>query len=211
MIDERTVKAIAAELSIAYLAAHRTVPESSLQVIAASIADSVPAITAENAHAVFKRAMQVEAIPTVPTLTDAAKNHMAESYPQTDAPALEFKDPRAAWLPKSQMKRNINMTTAIKNLSAAISDREYMEYCKVHVTKTERRGDKEVTVYANLEAALAFDRPKKAMLEDLYMKYWRKCSCAAGYPANAPLNHGLTPPTVPEFKAMLHYESLAHI
>ena len=151
-------------------------------------------------------------IPTQRTLADALANHRAETYSQTSSlPLIENADPRDAWLPKSQMKRNINMMTAIKNLSAAISDREYMEFCKVHVTKTERRGDNEVAVYANLEAALAFDRPKKKMLEDLYMKYWRKCSCAAGYPADAPLKHGLTPPTVPEFKAMLHYESLAHI
>ena len=207
MIDERTVKAIAAELSIAYMAAHRTVPESSLQVIAASIADAVPAITAENAHSVFRRAMQVEAIPTVPTLTDAAKNHMAENYTQTGAPALEYKDTRAAWLPADYKRRCLNMMTSIRNLSAAISDREYSEYCKVPLTRKERRGDKEVPVYVNESAALAFDRPKKAMLEDLYRKYWRMLPVAKGYPADAPLNHGLIPPTVPQFRVMLEHEA----
>ena len=79
-MNEEAVKAIAAELTKAYLMAHRPVPETSLGIVAASIADAVPAITARNAHDVFRRAMQSEAIPTVPTLVTAAKNHMAESY-----------------------------------------------------------------------------------------------------------------------------------
>ena len=45
-MNEDTVKAIAAELTKAYLMAHRTVPTSSLEAVAASIADAVPAITA---------------------------------------------------------------------------------------------------------------------------------------------------------------------
>jgi hypothetical protein len=103
--------------------------------------------------------------------------------------------------------RKNNMMTAIRNLSAAISDREYSEYCKVHLTRKERRGDKEVPVYVNESAALAFDRPKKAMLEDLYRKYWRMLPVAKGYPADAPLNHGLIPPTVPQFRVMLEHEA----
>ena len=72
--------AIQKELVNAYAMAHRTVPNASLGIVAASIADAVPAITAENAHDIFRRALQVEAIPTVPTLVTAAKNHIAESY-----------------------------------------------------------------------------------------------------------------------------------
>jgi hypothetical protein len=203
-----TIEAIKKELTVCYIAAHKTVPSAAIDGIAASVADAVPSITAENAHDIFRRAVQVEAVPTIPTLVTAARNYHAETYSQTSSlPLIENADPRAAWLPKSQMKRNINMMTAIKNLSAAISDREYMEYCKVHVTKTERRGDKEVAVYANLEAALAFDRPKKAMLKDLYKKYWRMLPIAKGYPADAQLNHGLIPPTVPQFRVMLEHEA----
>lgn len=212
MNNEEIANAVVNELTLAYMQAGSKIGSANALDVAKSICESLDFKDAVEVKAAFRRAKMVQDIPTQRTLAEALANHRAETYSQTSSlPLIENADPRAAWLPKSQMKRNINMMTAIKNLSAAISDREYMEYCKVHVTKTERRGDKEVAVYANLEAALAFDRPKKAMLEDLYMKYWRKCSCAAGYPANAPLNHGLTPPTVPEFKAMLHYESLAHI
>lgn len=211
-MEEKILAAITEQLTVAYMQAGKKLTGENVAVVAKSLMDAVGFRSVDEVKDSFRRAKMVQDIPTQRTLAEALANHRAESYSQTSSlPLIENADPRAAWLPKSQMKRNINMMTAIKNLSAAISDREYMEYCKVHVTKTERRGDKEVAVYANLEAALAFDRPKKKMLEDLYMKYWRKCSCAAGYPANAPLNHGLTPPTVPEFKAMLHYESLAHI
>ena len=211
-MEEKILTAITEQLTVAYMQAGKKLTGENVAVVAKSLMDAVGFRSVDEVKDSFRRAKMVQDIPTQRTLADALANHRAETYSQTSSlPRLENADPRAAWLPKSQMKRNINMMTAIKNLSAAISDREYMEYCKAHVTTTERRGDKVVAVYANLEAAMAFDRPKKAMLEDLYMKYWRKCSCAAGYPANAPLNHGLTPPTVPEFKAMLHYESLAHI
>jgi len=212
MMNENILAEISEQITVAYMQAGKKITGENVAVVAKAMMDAIGFASVEEVRESFRRAKMTQDIPTQRTLAEALANHRAETYTQTSSlPLIENADPRAAWLPKSQMKRNINMMTAIKNLSAAISDREYMEYCKVHVTKTERRGDKEVAVYANLEAALAFDRPKKKMLEDLYMKYWRKCSCAAGYPANAPLNHGLTPPTVPEFKAMLHYESLAHI
>lgn len=211
-MDEKILAEISEQVTIAYMQAGKKITGENVAVVAKAMMDAIGFASVEEVRESFRRAKMVQDIPTQRTLSNALANHRAETYTQTSSlPLIENADPRAAWLPKSQMKRNINMMTAIKNLSAAISDREYMEYCKVHVTKTERRGDKDVAVYANLEAALAFDRPKKKMLEDLYMKYWRKCSCAAGYPANAPLNHGFTPPTVPEFRAMLHYESQSHI
>lgn len=208
MTDENTVKAIAVELTKAYIMAHRNAPQATIDVVAASITETVPAITAENAHAVFVRAMQVEAVPSVTALMEAAKNHLAESYTQVSAlPLIENKDPRAAWLPSDMMARNVNMRVAIRNLCAAISEREYSEFCKCHLTRKERRGDRDVVVLANPEAAHAFDGPKKKMLEDLYTKYWRMLPIAKGYPKDAPLNHGLTPPTVPQFRIMLEHEA----
>ena len=112
-------------------------------------------------------------------------------------------DNRTAWLPADYKMRCLNMMTAIRNLSAAISDREYSEYCKAHVR--HKVGDH--YEYVNVQKALAFDRPKKAMLEDLYKKYWRNTRMAHGFPADAQLNHGLTPPTVPEFREMLRMEA----
>jgi antitoxin component of MazEF toxin-antitoxin module len=208
MNNEEIANAVVNELTLAYMQAGSKIGSSNALDVAKSICESLDFKDADEVKAAFRRAKMMQDIPTQRTLAEALANHRAETYTQTSSlPLIENADPRAAWLPKSQMKRNINMMTAIRNLSAAISDREYMEYCKVHVTKTERRGDKEVPVYMNQDAALAFDRPKKKMLEDLYNKYWRMLPVAKDYPADAPLNHGLIPPTVPQFRVMLEHEA----
>lgn len=207
MSDEEIANAVVNELTLAYMQAGSRISTANAIDVAKSICESLDFKDAVEVKAAFRRAKMVQDIPTQRTLAEALANHRAETYSQAPSlPLIENRDPRAAWLPKSQMMRNINMMTAIRNLSAAISDREYMEYRKVHVTKTERRGDKVVAVYANLEAALAFDRPKKAMLEDIYAKYWRLLPMSKGYPKDAPLNHGLIPPSVPNFKVMLARE-----
>ena len=193
-MNEDTVKAIAAELTKAYLMAHRTVPTSSLEAVAASIADAVPAITAQNAHDVFRRAMQSEAIPTVPTLVTAAKNHMAESYSETSGtPSIEYRDPREAWLPKSDIVKRINLNEAIKNYCIACGGNSYANLCSARV-----RGK---------EAYEAFTRGIKDTLRNLYTKYWRKCPIANGYPFNAKLNLGLIPPSVEDFRSMFEAEN----
>lgn len=209
MDNNDIVTAIQDELTICYEHIGRKAPES-LPVIAASLQEAVGFADPEQVHCIFRKAKDIEQIPTQKTLKECYRNYSEEVLKyraESSGPAIGYDDPRAAWLPKSQMKRNINMMTAIRNLSAAISDREYSEYCKVHLTRKEKRGDKEVPVYVNESAALAFDRPKKAMLEYLYKKYWRMLPVAKGYPADAPLNHGLTPPTVPQFRIMLENEA----
>lgn len=193
-MNEDTVKAIAAELTKAYLMAHRTVPTSSLEAVAASIADAVPAITAQNAHDVFRRAMQSEAIPTVPTLVTAAKNHMAESYSETSGtPSIEYRDPREAWLPKSDIVKRINLNEAIKNYCIACGGNSYANLCSARA-----RGK---------EAYESFTRGIKDTLRNLYTKYWRKCPIANGYPFSAKLNLGLIPPSVEDFRRMFEYEN----
>ena len=193
-MNEDTVKAIAAELTKAYLMAHRTVPTSSLEAVAASIADAVPAITAQHAHDVFRRAMQSEAIPTVPTLVTAAKNHMAESYSETSGtPSIEYRDPREAWLPKSDIVKRINLNEAIKNYCIACGGNSYANLCSARA-----RGK---------EAYESFTRGIKDTLRNLYTKYWRKCPIANGYPFNAKLNLGLIPPSVEDFRRMFEYEN----
>ena len=193
-MNEETVKAIAAELTKAYLMAHRTVPTSSLEAVAASIADAVPAITAQNAHDVFRRAMQSEAIPTVPTLVTAAKNHMAETYRETSGtPSIEYRDPREAWLPKSDVVKRINLNTALANYCIACGGNSYANLCSARA-----RGK---------EAYEAFTRGIKDTLRNLYTKYWRKCPIANGYPFSAKLNLGLIPPSVEDFRRMFEAEN----
>lgn len=187
--------AIHKELMAAYAMAHRTVPTSSLEAVAASIADAVPSITAQNAHAIFRRAMQTEAIPTVPTLVTAAKNHIAESYNEAsgETPAIEYRDPREAWLPKNPVMRAINVNEAVKNYCIACGGNAYANLCSARV-----RGK---------EAYSAFTREIKATVKKLYDKYWRKCPIANGYPYNAEISLSLIPATVEDFRNMFAMEN----
>lgn len=207
-MDEKILAEISEQITVAYMQAGKKITGENVAVVAKSIMDSIGFASVEEVRESFRRAKMMQDIPTQRTLAEALANHRAETYSQTSSlPLIENRDPRAAWLPKDQMARNVNMRVAIRNLCAAISDREYSDFCKCHATRKERRGDRDVVVLANPEAAHAFDRPKKAMLEDLYMKYWRMLPVAKGYPADAPLNHGLIPPTVPQFRVMLEHEA----
>lgn len=197
-MNEKAVKAIAAELTKAYLMAHRTVPTSSLEAVAASIAEAVPTITAQNAHDVFRRAMQTEAIPTVPTLVTAAKNHIAESYNEAsgDTPAIEYRDPREAWLPKNPVMRAINVNESVKNYCIACGGNAYWRLCDAKASGKEAYG--------------AFSREIKATVKRLYEKYWRKCPIANVYPANAEVTLELIPATVEDFRRMISSEAEAY-
>lgn len=187
--------AIHKELVNAYAMAHRTVPNVSLEVVAASIADAVPAITAENAHDIFRRALQVEAIPTVPTLVTAARNHHAENYGEGRdvTRSVEYRDPRAAWLPMNPVMRAINVNEAIKNYCIACGGNAYAKLCSASV-----RGK---------EAYSAFTREIKATVKKLYDKYWRKCPIANGYPFNAEISLSLIPASVEDFRNMFAMEN----
>ena len=190
--------AIHKELMAAYAMAHCTVPTSSLESVAASIADAVPAITAQNAHDVFRRAMQVEAIPTVPTLVTAVKNHMAETYREKrGTTSIEYRDPCEAWLPKSDIVKRINLNEAIKNYCIACGGNSYANLCSARV-----RGK---------EAYEAFTRGIKDTLRNLYTKYWRKCPIANGYPYNAKINLGLIPPSVEDFRRIFAAENAGRV
>lgn len=194
-MNEEVVKSIAAELTKAYLMAHRSVPESSIGIVAASIAEAVPSITAQNAHAIFRRAMQTEAIPTVPTLVTAAKNHIAESYNEVsgETHAIEYRDPREAWLPKNQVMRAINVNEAVKNYCIACGGNAYANLCSARAH--------------GKEAYSAFTREIKATVKKLYDKYWRKCTIANGYPYNAEISLSLIPVTVEDFRNMFAMEN----
>lgn len=116
------------------------------------------------------------------------------------------RDPRSAWLPESMMMKIINMHEAIKNYCAAVSDKMYYDYCRVHARTEEKVGEHRVIKWQNPDAVAKFDTPIKHYLHYLYGRYWRLLPMALGYPKDAPLELGLTPPSVPNFKVMLARE-----
>lgn len=198
MVSDETVKAIAVELGKAYLMAGRHAPENTISVVASAIADAVPAITAQNAHDVFRRALQTEAIPTVPTLVTAAKNHVAESYGDNgNTASIEYRDQREAWLPKNPVMRAINRTEAVKNYCIACGGNAYWRLCDAKARGKEAYG--------------AFMAQVMAVVAMLYSKYWRRCPIANGYPANAEVTLELIPATVDDFRNMFAMENACHV
>ena len=203
-MDNDILNTVIAELTVAYMAAGRSCSEENLNVVANSLISAIPFATPEEVHETFRRSKEVQDIPTQRTLSEALRNHRAESTPYSStAPQLEYRNPREAWLPSDTLHRRINLNTAIRNYCAAVSDSLYKEYCKVHARVKDSVGR---WTFGNPDRVETFEAPIKETLRDLYRKYWRKCVCAAGYPENAPYNLGLTPPTVREFKAMLVHE-----
>lgn len=130
-------------------------------------------------------------------------DNAAETVNMTEPTA---RDPRSAWLPESMTMKIINMNEAIKNYCAAVSDKMYFDYCRVHARTEENVGEHRVIKWQNPDAVAKFDGPIKRYLKYLYGRYWRLLPMAQGYPKEAPLELGLTPPTVPNFKVMLDRE-----
>lgn len=204
-MDSEIIQTIVAEISMAYLAANKTISETNMNAVAQSLQDALKFSSPSEVHEAFRRAKMVCDIPTQRTLAEALANARAESTPiASSAPAIDYRNPLETWLPTENIRRRINLVQAMKNYCAAVSDALYMEYCKAHAHYKDENGKWR---FVNPDKADTFDTRIKDTLRNLYRMYWRKCACAAGYPAEAPYNLGLVPPTVPEFKAMLYYEN----
>jgi len=205
MTNEELATAVVNELTLAYMQAGSHISADNALNVAKSLCEAIDFKSVDEVKAAFRRAKMVTDIPTQRTLADALKNHRAESTPiASSAPAIDYRNPLETWLPTENIRRRINLVQAMKNYCAAVSDALYMEYCKTHAHYKDENGKWR---FVNPDKVYTFDTPIKDTLRNLYRKYWRKCSCAAGYPAEAPYNLGLVPPTVPEFKAMLYYEN----
>lgn len=208
-MDSEIIKAAIEELTMAYMTAHKAVSEQNVNSVALNLCTALRFSSVSEVREAFRRSRLKEDVPTLRTLSDALGNLRAESYSSaSSAPQIENRNPLEPWLPSETIKKRINLCTAMRNYCAAVGDQMYLEYIRIHQTV---RGDGGHIRWAHPEKVAEFDAPVKDSLRRLYKKYWRKCACAAGYPEGELMNLGLSAPTVPEFKAMLHYESLAHI
>ena len=193
--NETTIAMIRDELAICYEHIGRKAPES-LPIIAASLQEAIKFSSPEHVHEIFKRAKDIESIPTQKTLKVCYRNYSEEVLKYRgsgNAQAIEFRDPCEAWLPKSDVIKRINLNTAIANYCIACGGNSYSNLCSARV-----RGK---------DAYEAFTRGIKYTLRSLYTKYWRKCPIANGYPYNAKLNLGLIPPSVEDFRRMFQAEN----
>lgn len=208
-MTDNIVQRISDELAISYEGSGRKVPES-VTIIAASLQDAIGFPDAETVHIIFSKARDIEAIPTQKTLKECWRNYQEEVLKYRKAPegtkAIGHDSARSAWLPAEDFKRRINLQTAIKNYCEARDDGSYYQYIRCHGTKEAAGGDRKRWEYINPGRVEEFDGPIKEYLRYLYRKYWRELPIAQGYPADAPLNLGLIPPMVDEFKVMIRAE-----
>ena len=193
-------KRIRDELAICYEHIGRKAPES-LPIIAASLQEAIKFSNPEHVHEIFKRAKDIESIPTQKTLKECYRNYSEEVLKYRDSgngmASIEYRDPCEAWLPKSDVIKRINLNEAIKNYCIACGGNSYANLCSARA-----RGK---------EAYSAFTRGIKDTLRNLYTKYWRKCPIANGYPFDAKLNLGLIPPSVEDFRRMFEAENAGHV
>lgn len=99
------VNAVHQELTLSYTQAARVVP-STIDVVAASLADALDFSNVQEVHDTFKRARNMEDIPTQRVLKEALKNYRAENTP--NPPAIGYgrgKDER----PVTEKERNYIM------------------------------------------------------------------------------------------------------
>lgn len=186
------------ELTVCYEHIGRRAPES-LPIIAASLQEAIGFSNPEHVHRVFMRAKDIEPIPTQKTLKECCRNYSEEVLKYSgngDTQAIEYRDPREAWLPKNPVMRAINRTEAVKNYCIACGGKAYWRLCDAKARGKEAYG--------------AFMAQAMAVVAMLYSKYWRSCPIANGYPAGAEVTLELVPATVDDFRRMFAQENAGH-
>lgn len=78
------VNAVHQELTLSYTQAGRVVP-STIDVVSASLADALDFSSVQEVHDTFKRARNMEDIPTQRVLKEALRNHRADNMPKATA------------------------------------------------------------------------------------------------------------------------------
>jgi hypothetical protein len=198
--NETTIARIRDELAICYEHIGRKAPES-LPVIAASLQEAIKFSSPEHVHEIFKRAKDIESIPTQKTLKECYRNYSEEVLKYRDSgngmASIEYRDPREAWLPKNPVMRAINRTEAVKNYCIACGGNAYWRLCDAKARGKETYG--------------AFMAQVMAVVARLYSKYWRSCPIANGYPATADVTLELIPATVDDFRNMFAMEHAGHV
>lgn len=197
-MTENVQEAIYKELVLSYTQAGRVVP-TTLSIVSNSLEKALGFSDAQEVHDTFRRARDMEDVPTQRVLKEALANHRAENYsdPEADRKAIAYRDPREAWLPKNPVMRAVNRAEAVKNYCIACGGNAYWRLCDAKARGKEAYG--------------AFMAQVMAVVARLYSKYWRSCPIANGYPANAEVTLELIPATVDDFHNMFAMENAGHV
>ncbi len=86
-------EAIAAELTLSYVQAGRHVSGDNVVVVSKSLKDALGFDSVEEVRDTFRRARNMEDIPTQRVLSEALRNHRAENIPQPKVEMIEDNRP----------------------------------------------------------------------------------------------------------------------
>ncbi|MCF0221099.1 MAG: hypothetical protein HUK19_02275 [Fibrobacter sp.] len=211
--NQPILEAIQKEITIAYESIGRKSPETA-PIIAESLQDAIGFSSPGQVHEAFRRAKDVEHIPSQKILKEMVRN-IAEEYgkyetQEGDRLAIGFTDRTEAWLPRDDVLRSLNLSTAIKNYCAAVGNKAYKSYLEAHRTDVERLDGRRIVKWSNPSKVAAFRTPIVKYLGYLYGKYWRSLPIASGYPSESELSVFLIPPSVQQFRTMLDAEGQPH-
>lgn len=216
MASNEIVQQVYKELCVSYAASGKFAPDA-LPAVAETFAEAIGFSNAEEVHYIFKKARDIEAIPTQATLKQCWKNYSEEflKYQNRPSEALQIgmeADPRGVWLPDTELKRALNRKTAVKNYCIALDRvcvdgvRLYKKFCELHTHHAEGDRENKKWVLDHPAESLAFDTQMFKEMQPLYVKYLRSLPKHEGFPKDAKLNFALTPPTINEFVWMLKQE-----
>lgn len=204
---EKIIAAVLEELNYSYAQSGKSIATETAVSIARRMSDDLHFNDETEVREAFRRAREIQDIPTQRTLSEAIKNHRAEHC----TPAIEnngntlkiARSSVSAWLPDNPVIRKVNIMEAVKNFCIAQGEKMYDRLCELSVRSN---GD-----YVFENKRREFVREKINNVVYLYSKYLRLTPMYATFPKDVETNDPrMKPATVQDFRWFLAMEAEAH-
>lgn len=195
------------ELTYSYAQAARSISSDSIVNVSENLARDLHFNDESEVREAFRRAREIQDVPTQRTLSEALKNHRAEHCTpaiENDGSTLKIaRSSISAWLPDNPVIRKVNTMEAVKNFCIAQGEKMYDRLCELSVSNN---GD-----YVFKDKRTEFVREKIENIVYLYRKYLRLTPMYATFPKDVETNDPrMKPASVQDFRWFLAMEAEAH-
>lgn len=195
------------ELTYSYAQSARVINSEAIVGVSENLARDLHFNDKSEVREAFRRAREIQDVPTQRTLSEALKNHRAEHCTQAienNGNTLKIaRSSVSAWLPDNPEIRKINVLEAVKNLCIAQGLRMYDRLCELSVYSNG--------AYVFADKRREFVREKIENVVYLYRKYLRLTPMYATFPKDVETNDPrMKPATVQDFRWFLAMEAEAH-
>lgn len=201
------IDVIKEELSYSYAQAARIINSEAIVSVSENLARDIGFNDETEVREAFRRAREIQDVPTQRTLSEALKNHRAEHC----TPAIEnngstlkiARSSISAWLPDNPVIRKVNIMEAVKNFCIAQGEKMYDRLCELSVSNN--------CDYVFADKRREFIREKIENVVYLYRKYLRLTPMYATFPKDVETNDPrMKPASVQDFRWFLAMEAEAH-